>query len=451
MIRKLSPYDPRPWYANANQTHSRPHAKTESSTHRRSRRGYGGILLFGIALALGASASLAETFVVDTEDDGMFTGCNDLVIGDCTLRGAIEKANLSPGSDTIHFGFSVTTIELTLEGPEEDLNQTGDLDVLDQVAIIGNGTTTIDAGLIGDRVFDVSIDSEHTVLLQDLVIKGGRAPDGDLFFNGGGARCLDGTLFLNSVQVRNNGPVRNGGGVYAECRLVLNFSTIGYNSATNGGGGVHLFAAEMTAPLSAIISNHAGHHGGGLSVGTFSTATLDNMTLSGNTAVNEGSAIQIEGTLSLDYVTLVADPLSPVSALTSLNGTGAIHLTNTLLVGSCEPGLPGSWSSGGGNLESPGDSCGLDPSVDQTNVTDAKLLPLGNYGGATPSHMPQADSPAVDDPMGATTSCPSYDQRLGPNRPQDGNGDGFFACDIGAIERDILFSDGFESGDTTAW
>jgi hypothetical protein len=65
--------------------------------------------------------------------------------------------------------------------------------------------------------------------------------------------------------------------------------------------------------------------------------------------------------------------------------------------------------------------------------------------------MPMADSPAVDDPLGTTTNCPAYDQRFGPDRPLDGNGDGLALCDIGAIERDSLFADGFESGDAAEW
>ena len=39
------------------------------------------------------------------------------------------------------------------------------------------------------------------------------------------------------------------------------------------------------------------------------------------------------------------------------------------------------------------------------------------------------------------------------SRPFDGDGDGTARCDIGAVESSVvqLFSDGFESGDTSRW
>ncbi len=84
--------------------------------------------------------------------------------------------------------------------------------------------------------------------------------------------------------------------------------------------------------------------------------------------------------------------------------------------------------------------CGL-------GVIDAnpKLASLANNGGATPTLLPAADSPAID--AGADDDCAETDQR-GISRPQGAG------CDIGAVERaasdngtigSLLFADGFES------
>ncbi|MBZ0113897.1 MAG: hypothetical protein K8J08_15650 [Thermoanaerobaculia bacterium] len=400
-------------------------------------------------LVVTAQLTAADTFIVDTELDTLSTGCSPVIVGDCSLRGAIERANSHPGTDIVTFGFSASDFTLTRLGADEDLNQTGDLDILDVVHIVGNGNTVIDATLIGDRVFDISSASEDMLFFKDLTVTGGTAPAGDALFKGGGIRCQDGAFVLDGVVVVANGPVREGGGVYSECDLTLNVTSINGNSATNGGGGISMFSGALSATLSAIVDNHAAH-GGGLSVGIPATADLDNMTLSGNTATNDGSAVQNSGSLELDFVTIVA--ASPgVTALAHLNGSGVTTLKNTLIAGTCRTVPPGLFITGGGNLESPGDSCGLNPTIDLINVADAGLLPLGDYGGATLSHMPRASSPAVDDPLGSTTGCPTYDQRFGPSRPLDGNNDGIAACDIGAIERDHLFFDDFESGDTTQW
>ncbi len=75
-------------------------------------------------------------------------------------------------------------------------------------------------------------------------------------------------------------------------------------------------------------------------------------------------------------------------------------------------------------------------------VADLMLGPLDPAGGPTPTHFPEAGSPAVDHVVGP---CLPQDQRRRA-RPTTG-------CDSGSVERDPIdiFSDGFESGDTSAW
>ncbi len=392
----------------------------------------------------------ADTYVVDTEIDAMSTGCSGVVIGDCTLRGAIERANQNPGLDTIIFGFGATSIALSITGADEDLNQTGDLDILEGVGIFGGGSVTVDGSLLGDRVFDVLTDTDDPTLFKELAITGGQAPPDSSIFSvlGGGIRCVNSALLLDGAVVAGNGPVGGGGGIAAvSCQLLLNFASIHDNSAIQTGGGIGLYSGStMNAALSAVFDN-AANHGGGLAI-LQSEVAMDNSTFSGNTG-SVGSAIQNSNLLSLEFVTIVAP--AGGSAIVHLFSGASTTLSNSLLVGDCDTVAGSTFVSAGGNLESPGDTCDLDPLLDQVNVADARLMPLGDYGGATLSHMPRADSPAVDDPLGATTNCPGYDQRFGPSRPLDGNGDGIVACDIGAIERDHIFMDGFESGDVSQW
>ena len=59
---------------------------------------------------------------------------------------------------------------------------------------------------------------------------------------------------------------------------------------------------------------------------------------------------------------------------------------------------------------------------------------LANNGGPTRTHALVAGSPAVDAINDGTCPPPAKDQR-GVRRPQDGNGDGGPACDIGSVER----------------
>jgi len=103
--------------------------------------------LFLALACLGPSASaLAATFTVNAVDER-----RDAAPGDgscdadpaapgeeqCTLRAAVQEANATPGADTIVVPAGI--YRLTLQGSGEDAGLTGDLDLLDTVAILGAG------------------------------------------------------------------------------------------------------------------------------------------------------------------------------------------------------------------------------------------------------------------------------------------------------------------------
>jgi hypothetical protein len=109
------------------------------------------------------------------------------------------------------------------------------------------------------------------------------------------------------------------------------------------------------------------------------------------------------------------------------NGTAQLlGLTDTLIDGDCfDPSA--TIFSVGGNVESPGDTCGLTDPTDQVNVTAAQLAlgPLQDNGGPTQTHALLPGSVAID----SAVDCPppDVDQR-GVSRPQGA------ACDSGAYE-----------------
>ena len=89
------------------------------------------------------------TFTVTTSDDVI-----DETDGQLSLREAIIAANNTSGADQIVVGEG--TFSLALSGADEDLAATGDLDITEDVTIVGLDqlTTIIDANGL-DRVFDV--------------------------------------------------------------------------------------------------------------------------------------------------------------------------------------------------------------------------------------------------------------------------------------------------------
>jgi hypothetical protein len=58
-----------------------------------------------------------------------------------------------------------------------------------------------------------------------------------------------------------------------------------------------------------------------------------------------------------------------------------------------------------------------------------------------------------DDVSAGTPPVPLEVDQRGSTRHADGDGSGTARCDIGAVEllATLIFSDGFESGDTSAW
>jgi hypothetical protein len=102
------------------------------------------------------------------------------------------------------------------------------------------------------------------------------------------------------------------------------------------------------------------------------------------------------------------------------------------IVGSCINPAGAVAPSGGGNVESPGETCSFNDSTDQVNVSvfDLALEALDDNGGATETHALLPGSAAIN---AGTPNCPppSTDQR-GVTRPQGA------ACDTGAYESELI-------------
>ena len=114
------------------------------------------------------------TYTVTTTTDG----------GGGSLRQAIIFANANAGTDTITFVGSGTYL-LTITGAGEDAAATGDLDITDDLILIGNGVgnTVIDASGFGgtpDRVFHLQ--GTNTATMSGITIQGGDQNNGGGIF-----------------------------------------------------------------------------------------------------------------------------------------------------------------------------------------------------------------------------------------------------------------------------
>lgn len=161
----------------------------------------------------------------------------------------------------------------------------------------GAGNTTLNGNENGSVV---TVNSGLTVTLQTLRI------DSGVNINGGGV-FNEGTLVLNGCTVTGC-EADQGGGIYNTGYLILNQSSIEGNFATNneGGGIFNGNGGDLEMNRSQISNNTAGNAGGGL-FNDSATATLNNSTISGNTATGqngnpgEGGGIYNEiGTITLN-------------------------------------------------------------------------------------------------------------------------------------------------------
>ena len=221
-----------------------------------------------IALGSMGTAQAADIHVTTTDDELNLTDPN----GDCSLREAIESVNTGSGVDSCEAGNGIDDriilptlpagpYVLSILGPFEELNGTGDLDIRDNLEISGDasGSTVIDGnGLVMmDRVLHVHFGA--VVVLKNLTITNG---------NTGG----------------------DGGGILNEGTLTVMNSTISGNAADAGGGGgiMNLFGQSFTLTDSTISGNVSASSGGGY-LGFFGFfSTLTNSTIADNKAVSGG-------------------------------------------------------------------------------------------------------------------------------------------------------------------
>ena len=128
-----------------------------------------------------------EHIIVNTVKDTPDLLISNDICGDqygyCSLRAAVQNANLWPGGQTIVLASETYT--LTRTGVNENAALTGDLDLTGAITITGNGLawTVINANHI-DRVLEVRPNA--VVQIYGLTLSNGQAPsiDDDTYTNG---------------------------------------------------------------------------------------------------------------------------------------------------------------------------------------------------------------------------------------------------------------------------
>ena len=317
--------------------------------------------------------------------------------GPGSLREALITATGLPGPDLIVFSNGINGGTISLASPL----------VVDDAT----GSVTIDASsLPGGLTVDGNNTTRHFIVaenrsltLRGLTLTRGRTPSSG---SGGGSVDTEGTFLA------------------ANCTFVDN------TSIANGGGAISNSSAGVMTLQNCTFMGNTASYGGAIVTRNTSQSTLIHCTFTGNQAFGTDSVRDGGGAINFyqGSMTLTSCILAGNTAATGTGpdfwrqSTVAGTSATTCLIGD---GKDSTFAHGvNGNL------------VGTTALPiDAKLSPLGSYGGSTPTLPPLPGSPAMD--AAVATSSLTTDQRGFP-RSRDGNGDGTSLPDIGAVEASLV-------------
>jgi hypothetical protein len=202
----------------------------------------------------------------------------------------INAANLAGGSNTIAL---VAGNTFTLTAWDNNTNGFNGLPAIaanDNLTIQGNGDTitrSTASGTEGFRLFEVA--SGASLTLDNVTLQGGRLAGGTGVSVEGGAIFNQGALTLSAATVQNNSIVASngddsaGGAIYSSGSLTLEGGTVIRNNSVEGGYGYRYGNYPGPTPGGNAF-------GGGVYIAG-GTATLNNVTLSGNTAYGGSGSV----------------------------------------------------------------------------------------------------------------------------------------------------------------
>ncbi len=383
-----------------------------------------------------------------------------LTLNDLTLEGGDSGPTYCGGALLNAFG-SATLTRTTVTGSTAPggggvCNSSGPMTLTDCVVSFNTASAGQGGGLLS--IDDVG---KPTLIVNRTSITGNNG----VF--GGGATIYDTDLVINDSTISDNHVFSSGG--YAMCgglgvaygTAQINRSTISGNTAeslanlSGTGGGVCVSDNTTIISNSTISGNEArgaattgsmSGRGGGIHVigGTWGNPpTVDTLLVLEDTTICDNTAEAYGGGISVyRYAGEMAVTVELRNTIVSDNfeGGGAV-------LGNCVEASPAVITSSDFNLADDL-TCNLVGTNDLV-VADVMLSPLADNGGPTWTHLPEAGSPAID--SGDDLLCSAVDQH-GNIRPWDGDDDGQFHCDRGAVELGApFFHDGFETGDTGGW
>ncbi len=402
-------------------------------------------------------------------DDSAVVGDLDIRSSDLTIRGAGAGNTIVDASalgqdhafevDTYAESITVVIENMTIQnaGWAAIANRpTGDATVNNcvlsscgQFGLYNRGVMSVDGSVVefcttsGIKNFTGARTTITDSIIRNNSVVGSLGHGGGMMNEGIGV-----TVTVIRTQFHDNTAQRCGGGIYnLRCTLNVIDSTFTGNRANTpppsitqacSGGAIYNGGGNVTITGSTFSGNNAANvygRGGAISNAYYysypATIKLTNTTVSGNVAYAEGGISSTAGVPggAANVVTLANCTVTNNNpgGLNVYAGGGAfpvpvVTIHNSIIAG-----------NSGGNVSAP-----ITSQLFCITGGDPMLAPLANNGGYTLTHAPLAGSPAIDgaDPAGCTDANgdPLWVDQRGLNRPLDGDGNGSFVSDVGAVE-----------------
>ncbi len=407
-------------------------------------------LCSGAIRIFGALAVIERTEIRDNDAGSNHGGGLCLINGELIAQEVTLLRNRAGatrfGSGFYNFGGIATFTDSSIDNNDSPgtlgaIHSNGGQLTIEDSLIIGNSTASgaltfsnnAEANLTRTRFIangDFQLSADDAVITVD---------DVEMFGMQGGLRLTSATLEGTELLVDGH-QAADGAGLNASLSIVsLRNCEFRDNQASDSmmlsglGGAMRLVDTSFGASGCTWHNNSAVAGGGAISITGTTSARINNSTFSDNTAGSAESLQLINSSgVVLTHVTMAEN--NSDSQIEAINSN--LTLTNNAIEGFCSFGVGGGTATTmGGNVVTNA-ACFL-AGVEDLQVADLNLSPLGNFGGATPTHLPNMNSAVV---AASTGNCSTSDQRGEPRG---------IPCSAGAVERlandNNLFSDGFES------
>ena len=192
----------------------------------------------------------------------------------------------------------------------------------------------------------------------------------------GGGIDVDGSVTVTNSTISGNSAGEFGGGIFSGENGILTVTrcNVSENAAGSWTGGIRSFGFAQI--IDTTVSNNIAVNGrGGIANRPSGNMTITGVTVWENIIANAGAMTVTNTTVSTDGVGISnRDPGSMSMVSTTVSGVrnhGAMTVRNNIIDGGCELTAP--LESFGGNIESPGNTCGFGHLTDQVGVTPTEL------------------------------------------------------------------------------